>query len=158
MQQGPPDTVIGPPISVLRLIFFLASQHFHFLLLAPHPPEIPPELGKFSHACEGEMVYKMVETDKVPKFNHPVYTHDKVEVGKVDEIFGSTTEPVSVPPLVDSRESRERERLPSHPIRTTTMTVLHGEAKSRLRGRQLQVRRFHLYGRFFSAQQGDVPR
>lgn len=40
------------------------------------------------------MVYKMVETDKVPKFNHPVYTHEKVEVGKVDEIFGSTTEPV----------------------------------------------------------------
>ncbi|ELR11778.1 Gar1 protein RNA binding region protein [Acanthamoeba castellanii str. Neff] len=60
---------------------------------AQGPPDTVVELGKFTHACEGEMVYKMVETDKVPKFNHPVYTHEKVEVGKVDEIFGSTTEP-----------------------------------------------------------------
>jgi rRNA processing protein Gar1 len=57
------------------------------------------------------MVYKMVETDKVPKFNHPVYTHEKVEVGKVDEIFGSTTEPVrtAIPCMMMTLQSSSNE-------------------------------------------------
>lgn len=42
------------------------------------------------------MVFKLTIDDKVPKFGHPVYTPDKQELGKVDEIFGPTTEPVRV--------------------------------------------------------------
>ncbi|KAL6062514.1 H/ACA snoRNP pseudouridylase subunit [Balamuthia mandrillaris] len=55
-------------------------------------PDQVIELGQFSHACEGEMVYKMTPNDKVPKFNHPVYFEDKKQVGKVDEIFGPVNE------------------------------------------------------------------
>eukprot|EP01087_Luapelamoeba_hula_P022510 TRINITY_DN8080_c0_g1_i1.p1 TRINITY_DN8080_c0_g1~~TRINITY_DN8080_c0_g1_i1.p1 ORF type:complete len:208 (+),score=42.41 TRINITY_DN8080_c0_g1_i1:69-692(+) len=53
------------------------------------PPDSVIEMGVFSHACEGDMVYKMTSADKVPKFNHPAYTPSKQEVGKVDEIFGA---------------------------------------------------------------------
>lgn len=84
----------GSPLFNNTAHFISAKSHIFCRQtpLVPHPFFV--ELGTFSHACEGEMVYKMVPTEKVPKFNHPVYTHDKVEVGKVDEIFGSTTEPV----------------------------------------------------------------
>jgi hypothetical protein len=52
------------------------------------------ELGLFLHPAEGEMVYRSTN-EKVPYFNAPVFLENKTPVGKVDEIFGPTTEMVS---------------------------------------------------------------
>jgi len=52
-------------------------------------------MGAFSHACEGDAVFKLTNPEKMPKFNHPVYTESKQEMGKVDEIFGAINDPVS---------------------------------------------------------------
>jgi H/ACA ribonucleoprotein complex subunit 1 len=51
------------------------------------------ELGHFMHACEGEMVCRNTN-EKVPYFNAPVYLENKTQIGKVEEIFGPTTEVV----------------------------------------------------------------
>ncbi len=64
---------------------------------------ILPEMGKFIHACEGEMVCESINT-KIPYFNAPIFLENKVRqahspqsprtnrcqipVGKVDEILG----------------------------------------------------------------------
>ena len=43
------------------------------------------------HPCEDEMVCKTTIKD-VPYFNAPVYLENKTKIGKVDEIFGATTD------------------------------------------------------------------
>lgn len=43
------------------------------------------------HAAEGEMVCRSTN-DKVPYFNAFVFLENKTPIGKVDEIFGPTTE------------------------------------------------------------------
>lgn len=36
-----------------------------------------PEMGKFLHACEGEIVCQSINT-KIPYFNAPIYLENKV--------------------------------------------------------------------------------
>lgn len=45
------------------------------------------ELGKFMHACEGEMVCES-SNPKVPHFNAQIFLENKTAVGKVDEVLG----------------------------------------------------------------------
>lgn len=73
------------------------------------PPATVLEMGKFIHACEGEMVCESINP-KIPQFNAPIYLENKVRrspaplplpgtfqltlvcfqtsVGKVDEVLG----------------------------------------------------------------------
>ncbi|KAG7284108.1 H/ACA snoRNP pseudouridylase subunit [Staphylotrichum longicolle] len=51
------------------------------------PPATVLEMGKFIHACEGEMVVESTNP-KVPHFNAPIYLENKTAVGKVDEVLG----------------------------------------------------------------------
>ncbi|GAB1317299.1 H/ACA snoRNP pseudouridylase subunit [Madurella fahalii] len=51
------------------------------------PPATVLEMGKFIHACEGEMVVESTNP-KIPHFNAPIYLENKTSVGKVDEVLG----------------------------------------------------------------------
>ncbi|KAL2268161.1 hypothetical protein VTJ83DRAFT_3007 [Remersonia thermophila] len=51
------------------------------------PPAAVIEMGKFIHACEGEMVVQSTNP-KVPHFNAPIYLENKTTIGKVDEVLG----------------------------------------------------------------------
>ncbi|GAM83273.1 hypothetical protein ANO11243_012590 [Dothideomycetidae sp. 11243] len=51
------------------------------------PPATVLEMGKFLHACEGEMVCESINP-KIPYFNAPIYLENKTQIGKVDEILG----------------------------------------------------------------------
>ncbi|KAK5653590.1 hypothetical protein OQA88_8852 [Cercophora sp. LCS_1] len=51
------------------------------------PPAQVLEMGKFVHACEGEMVCESINP-KIPHFNAPIYLENKTSIGKVDEILG----------------------------------------------------------------------
>ncbi|OCK84896.1 Gar1-domain-containing protein [Lepidopterella palustris CBS 459.81] len=51
------------------------------------PPATVLEMGKFVHACEGELVCESINT-KIPYFNAPIYLENKTAIGKVDEILG----------------------------------------------------------------------
>ncbi|KAK4136229.1 Gar1-domain-containing protein, partial [Trichocladium antarcticum] len=51
------------------------------------PPATVLEMGKFVHACEGEMVIESTNT-KIPHFNAPIYLENKTAIGKVDEVLG----------------------------------------------------------------------
>ncbi|KAH7015133.1 putative snoRNP protein [Ilyonectria destructans] len=51
------------------------------------PPAQILELGKFMHACEGEMVCES-SNPKVPHFNAQIFLENKTAVGKVDEVLG----------------------------------------------------------------------
>lgn len=44
-------------------------------------------MGKFLHACEGEMVCESINP-KVPQFNAIMYLENKTSVGKIDEVLG----------------------------------------------------------------------
>lgn len=45
------------------------------------------EAGKFTQACEGEMVIESC-LEKIPYFNAPIYLENKTQIGKVEEILG----------------------------------------------------------------------
>ncbi|KAL7905707.1 Gar1 domain-containing protein [Trichoderma velutinum] len=51
------------------------------------PPAQVLEMGKFVHACEGEMVCESINP-KVPHFNAQIFLENKTAVGKVDEVLG----------------------------------------------------------------------
>ncbi|KAI6377122.1 H/ACA snoRNP pseudouridylase subunit [Pyricularia grisea] len=51
------------------------------------PPASVVEMGKFVHACEGEMFCESINP-KIPHFSAPIYLENKTAVGKVDEILG----------------------------------------------------------------------
>ncbi|CAJ0551629.1 Ff.00g056080.m01.CDS01 [Fusarium sp. VM40] len=51
------------------------------------PPAQILEMGKFVHACEGEMVCESINP-KVPHFNAQIFLENKTAVGKVDEVLG----------------------------------------------------------------------
>ncbi|KAI5859893.1 Gar1/Naf1 RNA binding region-domain-containing protein [Durotheca rogersii] len=51
------------------------------------PPDQIQELGRFLHACEGEMVCAS-ENPRVPRFNAPIYLENRTAVGKVEEVLG----------------------------------------------------------------------
>lgn len=46
------------------------------------------EFGHFTHACQADIVCKS-DVENVPYFNAPIYTAEKEQIGKVDEIFGT---------------------------------------------------------------------
>lgn len=45
-------------------------------------------IGHYSHACQDDLVLKVDLNEEVPYFNAPIYTEDKNQIGKIDEIFG----------------------------------------------------------------------
>lgn len=45
-------------------------------------------LGHFAHTCQNDIVLKVDLPEDVPYFNAPIYTEDKNQIGKIDEIFG----------------------------------------------------------------------
>ncbi|KAK0648819.1 Gar1/Naf1 RNA binding region-domain-containing protein [Cercophora newfieldiana] len=51
------------------------------------PPATVLEMGKFIHACEGEMVCESINP-KIPHFNAPMYLENKTAIGKIDEVLG----------------------------------------------------------------------
>ncbi|KAK1766382.1 Gar1-domain-containing protein [Phialemonium atrogriseum] len=51
------------------------------------PPATVLEMGKFIHACEGEMVCESINPS-VPHFNAPMYLENKTSIGKIDEVLG----------------------------------------------------------------------
>lgn len=46
------------------------------------------------HAAEDDMIFKVKEMDKIPKFNSPVFLENKTHFGTIDEIFGPINEVV----------------------------------------------------------------
>jgi H/ACA ribonucleoprotein complex subunit 1 len=53
------------------------------------------EVGHFAHKSENDLVC-WTTCGKIPFFNAPVYFENKEQVGKIDEIFGSPQESVSI--------------------------------------------------------------
>ncbi|KAL1881369.1 hypothetical protein VTK73DRAFT_4376 [Phialemonium thermophilum] len=51
------------------------------------PPATVLEMGRFMHACEGEMVCESINP-KIPQFNAQIYLENKTSVGKIDEVLG----------------------------------------------------------------------
>ncbi|KAH7325099.1 Gar1/Naf1 RNA binding region-domain-containing protein, partial [Stachybotrys elegans] len=51
------------------------------------PPATVIEMGKFMHACEGEMVCESINP-KIPQFNAQIFLENKTAIGKVDEVLG----------------------------------------------------------------------
>lgn len=45
-------------------------------------------LGHFAWPVQDELVVK-AEIEQIPFFNAPIYTENKQQVGKIDEIFGN---------------------------------------------------------------------
>ena len=58
------------------------------------PPEMVKEFGIYTHPCQNQLVCKAT-IEEVPFFNAPIYTENKQQIGKVDEIFGSIRDYVS---------------------------------------------------------------
>ena len=58
----------------------------------PHPAEV----GEYQHEAEGEMVCNSTH-EKVPYFNAYIFLENKTQIGKVEEVFGPTTQVVRVP-------------------------------------------------------------
>ncbi|XP_014246855.1 probable H/ACA ribonucleoprotein complex subunit 1 [Cimex lectularius] len=52
------------------------------------PPDSVIPLGNFIHPCQDDIVVKVGLKEDVPYFNAPIYTEDKNQIGKIDEIFG----------------------------------------------------------------------
>ena len=45
-------------------------------------------------AAENQAVYKQIDSQKVAKFNAPVFLENKQKIGAIDEIFGPINEVV----------------------------------------------------------------
>eukprot|EP00210_Caulerpa_lentillifera_P000320 g313.t1 len=56
------------------------------------PPDYVIEVGTFEHPCEGEAVCKLT-IEKIPYFNAPIFKQNKIQIGKVEEIFGLMRSP-----------------------------------------------------------------
>ncbi|XP_031827401.2 gar1 ribonucleoprotein [Nomia melanderi] len=52
------------------------------------PPEEVTRLGHFTWTVQDDLVAK-VDIEQVPFFNAPIYTENKQQIGKIDEIFGN---------------------------------------------------------------------
>lgn len=52
------------------------------------PPEKVIPLGYFDYTAQDDLVCK-VEIEDVPFFNAPIYSENKEQIGKIDEIFGN---------------------------------------------------------------------
>ena len=53
------------------------------------PPGYVIPYCAFEHTCEQQIVLKVTDMGRVPKFNRGVYLETKAKIGCVDEIFGS---------------------------------------------------------------------
>lgn len=53
------------------------------------PPSYVIPYCTFEHPCEQQVVLKVTDLTRVPKFNRGVYLETKARIGTVDEIFGS---------------------------------------------------------------------
>uniref|UniRef100_A0A6B2LK06 H/ACA ribonucleoprotein complex subunit n=1 Tax=Arcella intermedia TaxID=1963864 RepID=A0A6B2LK06_9EUKA len=52
-------------------------------------PDRIEEFASFLHpAADNMLVFKQLQSSKVPKFNAPLFLENKVKIGTVDEIFG----------------------------------------------------------------------
>ena len=58
-------------------------------------------MGTVLHPCQDDLVCRSTN-EKIPYFNAPMYLENKEQIGKVDEIFGHLTEPVSFAELLSS--------------------------------------------------------
>ncbi|CAD1480007.1 unnamed protein product, partial [Heterotrigona itama] len=52
------------------------------------PPDHVTPLGHFTWTVQDDLVAK-VDIEQVPFFNAPIYTENKQQIGKIDEIFGN---------------------------------------------------------------------
>lgn len=52
------------------------------------PPETVTPVGHFTWTVQDDLVAK-VDIEQVPYFNAPIYTENKQQIGKIDEIFGN---------------------------------------------------------------------
>jgi len=52
------------------------------------PPETVTLLGHYAWTAENDIVIKS-DIEEVPFFNAPIYTENKQQLGKIDEIFGA---------------------------------------------------------------------
>lgn len=55
------------------------------------PPNYVISYCTFEHTCEQQIVLKVTDLTRVPKFNRGVYLESKARVGTVDEILGSVS-------------------------------------------------------------------
>ena len=55
------------------------------------PPGYVIPYCTFEHTCEQEIVLKVTDLNRVPKFNRGLYLENKAKVGTVDEILGAIT-------------------------------------------------------------------
>jgi H/ACA ribonucleoprotein complex subunit 1 len=52
------------------------------------------EYGTYMHSAENDMVFKVLNNEKIPKFNSPVFLENKTPFGQIDEILGPVNEVV----------------------------------------------------------------
>lgn len=52
------------------------------------PPETVTPLGRFKWTVQDDLIVQ-VEIEHIPYFNAPIYTENKQQIGKIDEIFGN---------------------------------------------------------------------
>ncbi|KXH50867.1 H/ACA ribonucleoprotein complex subunit 1 [Colletotrichum simmondsii] len=75
---------MGPPATILGMFSHLAAVLSRESILIGN---FGIEMGKFMHACEGEMICESINP-KVPHFNAQIFLENKTAVGKVDEVLG----------------------------------------------------------------------
>ena len=54
------------------------------------PPDYVDLIGTFEHPAENLLVCKASNLQTVPFFNAPIYNEAKVQMGKIDDVFGPT--------------------------------------------------------------------
>lgn len=53
------------------------------------PPGYVIPYAVFEHTCEQQIVLKVTDLTRVPKFNRAIYLESKAKIGTVDEILGA---------------------------------------------------------------------
>lgn len=103
----------------------------------PDPPETIELVGTFMNAAEGELVYKVVPNEVVPRFNAFVYSENKAKIGKIEEILGNTGDVMfSVKPVpgVQASSISEGDKVFISPTQFTPMRMFTQPPKPRGRG------------------------
>ena len=58
----------------------------------PDPPEYVEEVAEYIHACEDKLLFAYNKKPyTVPRFNALVYTRNKVKMGRIDDVLGTTS-------------------------------------------------------------------
>lgn len=103
----------------------------------PDPPEQIELVGTFMNAAEGELVYKVVPAEVVPRFNAFVYSENKAKIGKIEEILGNTGDVMfSVKPVpgVQASSIAEGDKVFISPTQFSPMRMFTQPPKPRGRG------------------------